>query len=242
MKTIWTAVSIIAIAHILAFLGFVGYLAGTGRIDRDRIDQVKAIFTPTIAAQQQTEADAKAKAEQARIEAEKKARLDIANPGVEARTNEFQTISQMTQEKIDRANRDLQSMQQFIDTKLADVEKREKDLDAREQAFKNEVNRVKKLQSDEQFQKTVTLMAAMKPQDLKSKLDVYLTENKTDLVVDILDALPSRNASKLLGLYQSQSDNVVAANLLLRLKDRGVGTEISGTQPNEQPATGNNSP
>ena len=43
-----------------------------------------------------------------------------------------------------------------------------------------------------------------------------------DLVIDILSAMSPRNASKVLALYQLQSENVVAADLLLRLKNQGL--------------------
>ncbi len=239
-KALWPAISILAIAHLITLLGFVGFLSLTDRLSRDRLDEIRSILATTLT-EEQAQADAARKAEeQAAIEAQKLAEQDLANAGAEARNERFRTMEQAQQEIVGRARRDLEAINQLIALRLAEVERREAELALREKNVLDAIERDRTLAKDEQFQKTVALLAGLKPDDLKAKVDVYLTDERYDFVVDLLEALPARTASKLLSLYADDTDNRLAANLLLRLRDRGTGADAPRTEDgrltsNQQP-------
>ena len=65
MKSIWLALSVIAVANALGLLAFFGWLSATDRLDRARFEQVRAIFVPTAA---QVKAEEQKKAAQAEAE------------------------------------------------------------------------------------------------------------------------------------------------------------------------------
>jgi len=221
-KTLWPAVSILAIAHLVTILGFVTYLGFTDRLNRDRLDQIRGILAVTVSQEQeQSKLDQEAAEETAR-QAKQAAETDIANAGVESRNEQFRTIEQTLKEQLLRAKRDAEAMMQLIDLRLAEVERREAELTAREAAVETAIERDAALAKDEQFRKTVALLSGLKPEDLKAKIDVYLADGLFDFVIDVLVAIPPRSASKLLALYADEAENRLAAELLLRLRDRGT--------------------
>ncbi len=48
MKRIWTIISILALANVLAIGGFVGWLQTSGRLNKDRMQRLRELFAPTI--------------------------------------------------------------------------------------------------------------------------------------------------------------------------------------------------
>lgn len=226
-KSLWSAVSIVAIANLLAILGFVGFLAATDRLDRARLNRIRDILAVTISDEQAAAQAQQEAAEQEAARAKREAETDVANAGVESREAQFRSIAQTQDEILRRARRDLQAIEQLIALRLAEVERREVELAAREAAVAQAIERDAALARDEQFRKTVTLLSGLKAEDLKAKIDVYLSDGLYDFVVDLLVALPARSASKLLSLYAGESENRLAAELLLRLRERGTGADAS---------------
>ncbi len=234
-KTLWPALSIAAIANLLALLGFVAYLGASDRLSRERLDRIRDILAVTVAQEQEKAKAEQEAAEQAARDAQRAAETDIANAGAENRNEQFRTIEQAQQEILLRARRDLEAIEQIIALRLAEVERREAELVAREAAVESAIERDAALARDQQFRKTVALLSGLKPDDLKAKLDVYLADGLYDFVIDVLVALPPRSASKLLALYSEETENRLAAELLLRLKDRGTGAAAPRT-PDDQSA------
>lgn len=234
-KTLWPALSIAAIANLLAILGFVAYLGLSDRLNRERLDRIRDILAVSISQEREQAEAEQAAAEQAAREAKRAAETDIANAGAESRSEQFRTIEQAQQEILLRARRDVEAIEQLIALRLAEVERREAELAAREAAVESAIERDAALAKDQQFRKTVTLLSGLKPDALKAKIDVYLADGLFDFVIDVLVALPPRSASKLLALYSDETENRLAAELLLRLKDRGTGAADPRT-PDDQTA------
>lgn len=234
-KLLWPAIAIVAVANLITIVGFIGFLKFSDRLNHERIDAIRTILATTIThEQQQADADKKAAEIQAAL-AQKEAETDLANAGAEARNEQFRTIEQTQQELVSRARGDQQAIFQLLALRLAEVERREAELAILKKDITDSIARDRKLAKDNQFQKTVSLLSGLKPEDLKAKIDVYLADERYDLVVDLLEALPARSASKLLSLYADDTENRLAANLLLRLKDRGTGVASSGTMSDQPP-------
>ncbi len=234
-KALWPAIAIIAVANLITLLGFIGFLRFSDRLNRDRLHAIRAILATTITQeQQQAEADEKAAQAQTAI-AQKQAETDQANAGAEVRNEQFRTVEQGQREIMDRARGDQQAIFQLLALRLAEVERREAELARREKDVTETIERDRRLARDAQFQKALSLLAGLKPDALKAKIDVYLADERYDLVVDLLQALPARSASRLLALYASDTENRMAAELLLRLKDRGTGAASAGTTSDQPP-------
>ena len=96
MKTLWLALSVLAIANLLAFLGFVGWLKMSDRLDGDRLKAVRTILAKTIA-EEKSEAD-----ELTRKEAAAKAEADEAErKGRPPLTASEQLIARLEASEID---------------------------------------------------------------------------------------------------------------------------------------------
>lgn len=221
MRTLWTAISILCVAHMLALTGLLGYLAGTGRLSRPRIEAVRDVFALTVADQQAQEEQAAEKARATAEEAARLARLDDANLGVEHRINRLQKQEELIRGKIDRAEADRRQLEQALEQRLRDLERASAELKQQRTAFRNEVERQAKLRRDEQFQKTINILKGLPPAQLKAELEVYLARDDAEWVVDIIDALDKRTAQKLFEEFTTPTDLKVAADLLVRLKERG---------------------
>jgi len=234
-KLLWPAIAIVAVANLITLVGFIGFLKFSDRLNRERIDAIRTILATTIT-QEQKQAKENEKAAQAQLAlAQKEAETDLANAGAEARNEQFRTIEQTQQDLVSRARGDQQAILQLLTLRLAEVERREAELTILKKDITDAIERDRKRAKDAQFQKTVSLLAGLKPEDLKAKIDVYLADERYDFVVDLLDALPARSASKLLSLYADDTENRLAANLLLRLKDRGTGVAPPGTLSDQPP-------
>ncbi len=60
MKKLWTILSVLAIANLLAMLGFVGYLKATDRLSMDRMRELREKFTATVTQDNAKKAQAEA--------------------------------------------------------------------------------------------------------------------------------------------------------------------------------------
>lgn len=231
MKTIWSVITILAIAHMLSLIGFIGYLAGTDRLNRDRIDAVRAIFVPTIAEDAASAAEEEASNETG----------DDADPlllstdstagesgherpgaGSEDRYKRLQTVDDLLRERQLRFEKDREHLKQTLEEENRKLQKGWDDLHAEQAAFQRELDRQRSLREDEQFQKMVGILKGLSGKELKGKFDAFLADGNMDLVIDVLDAFDSRTAQKVMKEYKSDEENALAAELLRRLKDRGL--------------------
>jgi len=51
---------------------------------------------------------------------------------------------------------------------------------------------------------------------------LFLAQGKMELVIDILDAFDARTSQKVMKEYKTAPENALAAELLEKLKDRGM--------------------
>lgn len=171
MKTLWLALSVLAIANLLAFLGFVGWLKMSDRLDGDRLKAVRTILSKTIA-EEKSEAD-----EVARKEAAAKAEAEEAErKGRPPMTAQEQLIARIEASEIDEQK--IKAMVSSIETLRAPLQA-ERDSLARERValerdkieFQAIVDAANSKTKDEQFKKTVAVMDSLKPVDARQVLN-----------------------------------------------------------------------
>lgn len=235
MKTLWATISIIAVAHMLAILALVAFLLGTDRIDRQRFDQVRSIFVTTIA-QETAEAEAKAEVEKIKADEQKWLNsLDDANTGIDGRIERLEKQDDLINAKNERFNEDRKQHEAVLNNKLKEIAKQLAILDRERKAFQDEVERQKQLVQDVQFQKMVGILKGLPAEQLKTELDVYIQKGEIDRVVDIINAFDKRTSSKLFEQYQTPEDQILAADLLVRLKElgsvNGIGPSTDANTP-----------
>jgi len=238
MKTIWNVITIVAIAHFLALIGFVGFLAGTKRLNRERIDAARQIFAMTLP-EEEAAKDAEAKAqEKKKLDAVKSTLKDdpllvslypngpdtetSASMNSEERTATVTSEDEFLREREMRFKKDQEHLKRTLEEENRKLQKGWKDLKTNQDAFRAEVERQRKLREDTQFQKMISILKGLPAKDTKGKLDAFLAQGKMELVIDILDAFDARTAQKVMKEYKTAPENALAAELLEKLKDRGM--------------------
>ncbi len=228
MRSIWIIISTLAIAHLLALLGFVGWLGSTDRLSRDRVGRLRTLFTSTIAQDRAEFSEQDRKDQEARAAEQERAR-DAIPPG--AAEQKLAAASQQEQVADLQGRRFMRDTANLINTLTKDREALDRDRAAfalEVEAFKRMRQRIAAEEGSEQFQKAVALYQSLKPDQARSMFASLITQGQTEQVVAYLNALPARNSSKILAAFQA-NDPALAADLLERLRKRGM--EVSATSP-----------
>lgn len=217
-RSLWLIVSTVALANLLAFAGFAGWLGVTGRLSADRIERVRAMLAETI------------EEENARLEAERAAAAaDAAALAMEedSRRPPVSTQDRLTlqaqhdtvmQQQLERARETLNSMRNALAQERAKLDADTAAFLAEREAFDAMRARIAEIEGDEQFAKAVGLYESMRPGDAANALRILTETGQTEQVVSYLDAMDPRKASKIIGQFEP----VLAAGLLERLRTRGL--------------------
>ena len=134
IRSAWLVVSTIAVANLLAILGFVGWLVSSDRLTLDRLEEIRAMVAPTVAEQLEAERAAEAEAESERARLEDGGNLGAVPISAKDRLNilrEVDEVSRQRFERMERETRDLQrQLQAELDAIAAEREAFEKMRDA----------------------------------------------------------------------------------------------------------------
>jgi flagellar motility protein MotE (MotC chaperone) len=221
MKTVWTIISILALANLLAVLGFVGWLGATQRLNKDRVEAVRLIFAQTTQQEQQAKDKVRAEGEQTVV---KKAEADrIALPPIAAadKIKQQRVDSEIKLQSLQRRESEIKGLQVWLQRENDRLQKWQTDLQAREGAFAAERKRIADTDGTEQFKKVLTVLTGVKPKEAQTMLSQMLSQGKNDEVIGYLNAMEERTRSKVIAEF-SKADPKVAADLLERLRTRGI--------------------
>jgi len=230
MKTIWSVLSVAAVANLLALVGIVLYLNSTGRLDAERMREMRVLLSETTAQRAAKAALAKEQAER-----DAKIGLEQAKVGTPPVTGADALLLKQEQSQIDMAR--LEMMRRDVEM-LRDTLRRERTaLDDQKVAFEKERKDfqqarevVIKTESDEQFRKALATIEGLKADKAKATLQTMIDQQQVDQVVSYLDAMQERTRTKVMDEFV-KADPKVAADLLERLRTRGVSVAGLGDSP-----------
>jgi hypothetical protein len=170
MKTLWTTLSVIAIANILALAGLVGWLKATDRLDLERVNKVREVFLTTtvqdkIAEEQaavQKEADAKA-AEEA---------VKAARPPATAIEQMVakDLLSEKDRQDVNRLAKEVEILRTSLVRERAELDRIRAQLETDRAGFLAMRKKIKEQEGTAQFQKALGVLSAMKPDQAKMTL------------------------------------------------------------------------
>jgi flagellar motility protein MotE (MotC chaperone) len=227
MKNLWNAVSFVAVVNLLTLLMFVGWLWQSGRLNGDRVQQIRELFAMTI--DQAAEADAAAEevAEREAEAADEAARRE--NPplpsGVQVRHD--QRIDDRDAQALRRVRDENRQLMAQLERQRAQLAQREQAFRARQQAWSDDIDAERKRKLDEQFQQAVGLYESAKPKLAKQWMLELVDAGELVQVVAYLDAMNPRAASKILNEFKGDDDAALATELLERLRTFGTGAEAA---------------
>lgn len=230
MKTLWTVISVMAVAHLLALLGVAGWLWSSGRIDGATLERVRQVLR-----EPPEDRDAR-RAERTQGVAE----ASLPPPASSADAIAIRLQQDETQRlRLERMRTEARIVAAMVARELQTLDRRRAELDAERAAFESMRERVVALNGDEQFRKALSVLAGLKPADAKTALVELMGggagaaapikgwgDGKSQAVA-YLDAMPARTRSKVMAEFVAD-DPALAADLLERLRTYGIIAQASG--------------
>lgn len=230
MRALFTAVVLFVFINALALVGLFAWLAGTGRLDKERADRVVELFKTTITEQEQLEQEVAAAEEASRKVAEQAIRMEqVANGPItpEIRLQRIEEVSQHQRQLVERRQVEIDAIQRQLDLTRSRVDEQIAAFEQRQAAFELAVQERLQQFQDEDFRQAVALLEGLPPKQGKELLQEYIDQGNQGQVVDYLAAMQTRLATKVLKEFKEPREVEQAAELveLVRLRSEELRTE-----------------
>lgn len=227
MKALLTAFAALAIVHLLAVLGLVGWFVATGRADERRVAELTAMVTETTAARDAREAEEAAAAEAERLAAES-AEQDIPLTA-EQQIDRKLSLSEADRQVVQRMRREVEDLRRALAAERNLLDEQRQQFIADRDAFNAERDKITETAGEEQFQQVLATLKTMKADLAHELLSTTINQEPEGetIAVAYLDNLPARNRAKILDAFNTE-DPALAARLLERLRTRGVIAAADG--------------
>ncbi|TVQ62802.1 MAG: hypothetical protein EA379_04855 [Phycisphaerales bacterium] len=224
IRTLWIVASTIALANMLAIVGFLVWLGATDRLSLERVEGVRVMLHETLTEQAAREQ------EQERLEAEEAMRAEQAArarmPSLTA--GEALSVSRELEERqrqvIERLRREVIDLQRALVLERDEIDRVWQSLRDERAAFEAARARIAAIEGEEQFERTVRLYESLRPAQAREMLQELIRLGEIEQVVAYLNAMQTRAASKILGEFDD--DAPLAADLLERLRTRGLQARV----------------
>lgn len=226
MRTLWAILTTVAVANVIGLVGFVAFLAVTDRLSADRVERIREVLMHTVSDErrQKEAADARAKAESAKVEEERK----LAQPPVPASESIIGSheMREVAQQQVMRLQREVDDLRRALATERGIVEKQALELATSRKAFEAQREQARRIEGTDQFKRALATLEAQKPAQAKSVLRAIIDLGQLDQAVAYLNAMQERVRAKIIAEFVKE-DAKMAADLLERLRTRGLvlGTE-----------------
>ena len=229
MRTIWNAFAFVAVVNLLALVLAAGWMWQTGRLDRARVEAVRAIFAIPIAeeeaarvAEAQADADAVA-AEEAEVAW---TAVPVTNLDAADAMERFRDLGRQTNERL-AGDADL-----LVDRIEETYRARSAELARMRAGIERDFARLEEMRTrseDADFKQVIEDLGEQKLEVAFSIVRVWLGEGRRTLVVDVLHALDADRRNAILGEFVDVGRDEVAADLQLALRDR-TAVEAAGAE------------
>lgn len=235
MKSIWNAISIVAVANMLALAGLIGWLHSEGRLNVDRAREIRERLGTTIAAEKAA-LEAKAREEEAKAAADEAERKASRPPlSAQERLDARLEATELDRQRAMRLRREIEDLQAQLDRQRGEIEVARSDLAMREKAFQAMVQLQRDAVESEQFQRALGVLAALKPTEATAILMQIMRTGAEDAPAAQLAGAnaPASLASGLVATNQgSGMDTVVAYLNAMDDRPRGrIMTELTKSDP-----------
>jgi hypothetical protein len=230
VKSLWQAVSFLAVVHLLTLSLFAAWLWRSDRLDGDRVRQVREIFSRTIAEEQSAnEGDLEvAPGPDEESIARQRASADQLGMLTAMQQQERQTTRRL-QDETDMLTRQFEAMNE-----QTELDRRQ--FDAERQSWRGAIAEEWQRKNDEQFAQTVRLYESLPPKQAKAMLLSLVEQGQKDQAVSYLDAMAPRTATKILKELKAPEEILLATELLEDLRRFGLGAVAEEDLLDEQPA------
>ncbi len=238
MKQVIYAVALLLLLHFLALAGVVGWLRGSGRLNKARAMQVVQIFKPTLEDEKKAQEQADQTAKDAAVKAQEIARMNKVAAGpltLEDRIRAESESDDIATQRYERLQRETADLRHQLEMAKVLLNQQKVDLDVQRKAIADAAARQDKLLADQTFQQTVAMYEQLKATQVKQMFVELLKQGKTQQVLDYLTAMQQRKAGAVFKEFKTPDEIAQVADLLERLRARGIDTPAVANQPAGNP-------
>ena len=219
IRSLWTIITVLAIANLIAMGAFAAWLVTSGRLDAERFNGIREVLGETIADEDTRLADVARQEEIAEMAAEEERRSLIAPLTASDRLRNAEEAGEVDRQRIERLTRDVRDLQRTLDRERETLDARVAAFEKERKAFETMRARIQQIEGKDQFMKAVGHLQAQKPIKARDILQSLMDTGEMDQAVSYLNAMSARQAAKVIGTFE---DAAVAADLLERLRTRGT--------------------
>lgn len=258
MKGLWTALTVLAIANLLALAGLGAWLVQSDRMDMARARKLRELVSTTLTAEQSEAARLAAEAE-AKEKAEAAAKLEARAPLTAAEQLEARLeATELDRQRAERLKREVQDLRLSLSAERERLDSEWKKLRDAQKDHADRVAQNLATVGNEQFQKTLTVLSKLEPKEamavLRQLLDGKgvqpLTTSAPGSAIAPTDGVPESAGQKpgkaqVLAYIDAMDDKVrtaivnelvkqdpaLAAELLESLRVHGTFAEVSPSNP-----------
>ena len=225
MRSLAAAFVILLCIHLLAGIGFIGWLGATDRVNGHRVQQVVDIFQPTVAEQAQRQAEAEAAEAEAAEVRDKLLRLEEVAAGprtLEDRLAENFAADEFDLHRLERLQAETDAIRRRLDQDKQLIEKQLAELEAERAVFDEMFAKRSEEMQDEDFRRAVKTLEQLPPRQARGVVDQYIAAGQLDDAVDYLAAMQLRKSAAILKNYKTDAEIAQATDLIEKLRTRGV--------------------
>ncbi len=219
MKQIWNILVLLLALNFLAVAVVLGWLYGSGRLDRPKVQAIGEILFPKAVAAQPATQPAKADPTTQPTLRLEELLAKVAGRSADEQVGFIQHAFDERMAQLDRRQRELDDFQRQTDLvrmRLADdraaVDRDRKALEEQEKA-------TARLQEDKGFQDSLKLYVTMTPKQAKAifaKLD-------DQTIIQYLQAMPSRTAAAILKEFKAPDETERIRKVLEKMRQPSLG-------------------
>lgn len=199
-KTLIPLVSALAIANLLALIGAVGFLFGTGRLNADRVERITEIILGED--EEKTEDVAP---EIAQPEEKEQAQVKLAR----AREQ-----SDLIRRLFERQERETRDRQRLVDAMMLDVTRRQEELAEEQELFDEQQRNLREERLQSGFRKELELLETTKP---KMRRDLLRAKNDAD-AVKLMMEMDTRAGKQVIDVCKSPQEKVWISRILYEIE------------------------
>lgn len=221
MKTLFSAIGLFALVNILGLGGFLGWLHMTDRLDSQRVQQVRRMFSETIAEQQarekKEEDEARALEEDANLEAR------IATPPVSASEMLGARLeaSEIDRQVIERLRREVDDLKAILSRERRELDDEIARFEAEKTKFTAMRERLDNIEGEAQFMKSLSVLQGLEAKEAKQTLQELIDMGENEQVVSYLNRMEERKRTGVMQQFV-KDEPALAARLLEDLRLRGL--------------------
>jgi hypothetical protein len=221
VKLLWTVLSVIAVANLMALVAFVGWLGATDRLNKDRAVELRAMFRETLSQRHAREEEERQEQEAQKQAAEAKEQAQrppvTAEQTLELRLQQ----SQADQARLEAVRREVQILQDTLKRERVALDSAWAQLKKEREDFETARKVVAETEGNVQFKKTLATLEGLKPEAAKGALAELIRVGSTEQAVAYLNAMQERTRIKIIDQFVRE-DPKLATDLLERLRTRGM--------------------